>query len=104
VAWSRLRGHVFLTHTMPIPQEGYGHATHQNTSDGVLTVVVILVGTASGSAIAMFVMSAIGLALMVVLAPRKQLRSGLLIALLAAVIGIGVVFAFLKLVPVGLLR
>jgi 4-hydroxybenzoate polyprenyltransferase len=69
-----------------------------------LAVVVLLIGTATGSGIAMFVISAIALALMVVLTPRAQLRRGLLIALVGAVIGIGVLLAFFEIVPVDLLR
>ena len=73
----------------------------------VVMFMMLLLVTATGSAIAMIgmiVMFAIALALMLVFTSRTQLRSALLIALMGAVIGIGVLLAFLKIVPVDLLR
>ena len=69
-----------------------------------LAVAAIILGVASGNGIAMFVICAIALAPMVVFTPRTQLRSGLLIALLGTVVGLCVLLAFLKIVPLDLLR
>ena len=68
-----------------------------------LAAVILLTGTVTGSGIAMFVTCAIALALMLVF-DRKQLRSKLLIALWAAVIGIGIFLALVKILPVDLLH
>jgi 4-amino-4-deoxy-L-arabinose transferase-like glycosyltransferase len=73
----------------------------------VVMFMMLLLVTATGSAIAMvgmIVMFAIALALMLAFTPRTQLRSALLIALMGAVIGIGVLLAFFKIVPVDRLR
>jgi O-antigen ligase len=76
-------------------------------SPGVVMFVILLLVTATGSGIAMIGMIgmfAIALALRVVFTPRTQLRSALLIALMGAVIGIGALLAFVRIVPVDLLR
>jgi 4-hydroxybenzoate polyprenyltransferase len=69
-----------------------------------LGAVAIILGVATGNGIAMFVICAIALALTVVFTPRTQLRSGLLIALVGAVVSICVLLAFFRIVPVELLR
>ena len=69
--------------------------------------IMLLLATATGSAIALFgviVMSAIALALMLVFGGRTQRREGVLIALMAAVIGIGVLLVLLKILPVELFK
>lgn len=76
-------------------------------SIGAVTFIMLLLVTAIGSAIAMIgwiVMSAIALVLMVVFLDRTQRREGILIALVAAVIGIGVLLALLKILPLDHLR
>jgi len=76
-------------------------------SIGAVMFIMLLLVTAIGSAIAMIgwiVMSAIALVLMVVFLDRTQRREGILIALAAAVIGIGVLLALLKILPLDNLR
>ena len=66
----------------------------------VAAVILLLIATATGNALVMFCMSAIGLSGMVFLhrkkADRNKLRQGLMIAALAACIGV-LVYALLKL-------
>ena len=66
----------------------------------VAAAILLLIATATGSALVMFCISAIGLSGMVFLhrkkADRKKLKQGLMIAVLAACIGV-LVYALLKL-------
>ncbi len=69
--------------------------------------IMLLLATAIGNAIALIgviFMSAVALALIVVFGDRTQRREGVLIALMAAVIGLGVLLVLLKILPVELMR
>ncbi len=69
--------------------------------------IMLLLATAIGSTIALIswtIMSAIALALMVLFSDRTQRREGVLIALMAAVIGLGVLLVLLKILPLEHLR
>lgn len=76
-------------------------------SVAVVLFMAMALATAIGSATAMIgflVAAVIAFVLMVIFTPRTQLRSGLLIALMGAVIGIGTWFALTRFIPMNLFR
>lgn len=69
------------------------NTSHKNGILGALGTAVLLIGTATGSAKAMFFISGIVLVLMLLLGRAQAKRGALLVAVVAAVVsaGIGIV-------------